>query len=243
MFGVIWSLRRRQLPLLAAGLGCAVVWLYADPTQSPYVTAKAMVIGSPVVIALGMRALLTARQGGRSVTVPLLALAAIFGTAAGYSSYTSLRNSPVQSSETVAELASFHRLTGNARTLFLGIDNWAVWELHDSPVWTLVPGTEWLGGLESPPNKPANGQPLDFDSVVSSDLDNFAYVVTTNTDFASQPPSNFHLLARRRLYELWKRTGPTRAFASIESSGQPGAVLDCGIPVLRKLSRERAWRH
>ncbi len=239
VFGVFWSLRRRQLPLLAAGLGCAVVWLYSNATQSPYVTAKAMVIGAPVVIAIGMRALLTSRQGGRLVTVTLLAFAAIFGVAAGYSSYTTLRNEPVQSSETVAELAAFHRLTGNAPTLFLGIDSWAVWELHDSPVWNFSPGTEWLPTPQSPPNKPFNGQPLDFDSVVSPDLNEFAYVVTSDTDFASEPPSNFHLVSRRPLYELWKRIGPTPPRATIEGAGQPGAILDCSVPLLRSLS-ERA---
>ena len=41
--------RRRELPLLAGALGCALIWLYADRTQSPYVTAKALVIGAPIV--------------------------------------------------------------------------------------------------------------------------------------------------------------------------------------------------
>jgi hypothetical protein len=214
------------------------VWLYSDATQSPYVTAKALVIGSPLVLAIGLRALLTSRQGGRLVTVVLLTVAAIFGFAAADSSYTSLRNQPIQSSETVAELAGFHRITGNAKILFLGIDDWALWELHDSPVADLTPGTEYITGVQTPPNKPFNGEPLDFDSVVSTTLNQFAFVVTTNTDFASQPPSNFRLVARRRLYELWKRVGPTAAYSSIEGPGQPGAVLSCNIPVLRKISEE-----
>lgn len=237
VFGVIWSVRRRQLPLLAGGLGCAIIWLYTSPTQSPYVTAKAMVIGSPIVIALGLRALLTSRQGGRSVTVPLLGAGALFGVLAAIASYTTLRNEPVQSSETVAELAGFHKLTGNARTLFLGIDGYAIWELHDSPVWTMLPGTEWLGGLQVAPNKPFNGGPLDFDNVVSSNLDRYAYVVTTHTDFASQPPSNFHLIAHGVLYDLWKRVGPTPPRESIEGPGNPGAILDCDVPSLEKISQ------
>jgi hypothetical protein len=237
LFGVVWSVRRREFPLLGAVLGCALIWAYSSPTQSPYVAAKALVIGSPVVIVLGVRALLTSRQGGRVLTVVLLGFAALFCAAAGYASYTTLRNEPVQSSETVAELGAFHRITGNAKILFLGIDQWSLWELHDSPVANLIPGTEYVGGAETPPNKPFDGQALDFDSVVSADLNNFAYVVTTNTDFASQPPPNFHLVAQRRLYDLWKRIGPTPAFASIEGPGQPGAILDCGIPVLRKISQ------
>jgi hypothetical protein len=203
------------------------------------VTAKALVIGSPVVIVLGLRALLTSRQARQPARVVLTAFAAVFCVAAGYASYTTLRNEPVQSSETVAELAAFHRITGNAKILFLGIDQWALWELHDSPVGNVVPGTEYVAGVVGPPNKPFNGQPLDFDSMTSASLDNFAYVVTTNTDFASQVPSNFHLVSRRPLYQLWKRVGPTPPFASIEESGQPGAILNCHLSALRELSREQ----
>ena len=86
------------------------------------------------------------------------------------------------------------------------MDDWAPWQLRDSPVATLSIPTESIGGVASPPNKPfAGSQSLDFDSVVPHDLNNFPYVITTTTAFASQAPANFHLVATRRFYELWRR--------------------------------------
>jgi hypothetical protein len=239
VFGLVQAVRRRQLVLAAAVGACGLIWWYSDRTQSPYVTAKALVISSPVVMAIALRGLLTRWRGPRSTRALLLACGAAFCASAGYSSYRSLQSELVQAPEAGSELAAFHHVTGDATVLFLGVDDWAPWELRDSPVATLSDPTPTVGGAASPPNKPfLGGQSLDFDSVIPNDLDNFRYVITTNTSFASQPPANFHLLASRRLYLLWKRMGPTPQFESIEPPGAPGALLDCRVPILRHLSAD-----
>ena len=194
-------------------------------------------IGAPVVMGLALRALLSRWRGRRADQMLVLACAAALCLAAGYSSYSSLRSEPVQAPEAGQELAAFHHLTGDAPILFLGVDDWAPWELRDSPVATLSVPTETVGGAASPPNKPfAGGQSLDFDSVIPNDLNNFPYVITTNTSFASEPPANFHLVASRRLYQIWRRVGPTPQYQSIEGPGDPGAVLDCGSKIGRQIA-------
>jgi hypothetical protein len=236
VFGLVWSVRRRQLLLPAAVVSSALIYVYSDRTQSPYVAAKALVIASPVVMAIALRALLSQPRVQRARRAALLAFAALFCASAAYSSYRVLQTEPVQAPEAARELGAFHRITGDATVLFLGIDDWAPWQLRASPVSTLSVPTATVGGAASPPNKPFAGAALDFDSVIPSDLDHFRYVITTTTSFASQPPANFHLLARSRFYELWHRTGPTPQFGNIDSPGVPGNVLNCRSRAGRSLA-------
>jgi hypothetical protein len=81
------------------------------------------------------------------------------------------------------------------------------------------------------------GDPFDFDSVDSAQLDDFTYVITTNTPYASQPPANFHLVKTLALYQLWRRFGPTPPRLSLDPGDAPGAVLDCRTPQGARLSR------
>jgi hypothetical protein len=82
------------------------------------------------------------------------------------------------------------------------------------------------------------GEPLDFDSVQAATLDRFTYVITTRTGYASSTPSNFLLARRTRLFELWRRTGPTAERQPFETGPAPGAVLDCRVPAYRRLARQ-----
>ena len=236
VFGFVWSVRRRRLLLPAAVVGSALIYLYSDRTQSPYVAAKALVIASPIVMALALRGLLSRPRAGPVLTAAVLGCAGLFCAAAAASSVASLRFALLQAPEAARELGAFHHLTGDTPVLFLGIDDWAPWQLRASPVATLSDPTPTVGGTASPPNKPFASAALDFDSVTAASLDNFEYVITTNNSFASQPPANFHLVASRRLYQLWRRSGPTPQFDSIDTPGVPGTVLNCHVAVLRQLS-------
>ncbi len=237
--GLVWSVRRGQLELPAGVAASGLIWWYSNHSQSPYVAAKALVIASPVIMAVALRPLLTRRRASKQIRAVVLVCAAVLCASAAYSSYLSLQSASVQAPAAGRELASFHHLTGDAGVLFLGIDDWAPWELRNSPVATLSAPTPSIAGVSSPPNKPFASQALDFDSVIPDDLDKFRYVITTNTSFASQPPQNFHLLASDRLYQLWKRVGATPQLHSIEPPGAPGAVLDCHTLTGRQIAAER----
>jgi hypothetical protein len=240
LFGVMWSLRRRELLLPATAAGCVVIWWLSDHSQSPYITAKALVIGTPVIVAVALRGLLMRRAGPLSTRAFLLAVAMLFCGVAAYSSYQALRNEPVEAPQPGRELASFQHSIGGAPVLFLGDDDYAPWQLRDAAVSALAANTRSLGAAAARTNKPyVFEQALDFDSVDPADLDHFHYVVTTNTSYASQPPANFRLAAQTRLYDLWKRTGPTASRQVLEPSGAPGATLDCRSALGKKLRAVR----
>jgi len=239
VFGTVWSIRRRRLLLPATAAACILIWWRSDHSQAPYVTAKALAVASPFIVALGARALLARRAGPAWTRAPLLAAAAAFCGLVTYSSYLVLRSDPVEAPAAGAELASFHKQIGESSVLFLGVDDYASWQLRDAAVSTLGGGLSLNQAPPRPSKAPSPGTPLDFDSVSPSDLNRFDYVVTSNTPYASQPPANFRLVSRGRLYELWKRAGPTPARDILEPPGAPGAVLDCRSPTGRKLSREK----
>ena len=87
--------------VVAAGL----IWAYSQHSQSPYVAAKALVIGSPLAMGCALRELLPRWRGPRSSRALALACAAALCIAAGYSSYQALRSEPVQAPEAGRELA------------------------------------------------------------------------------------------------------------------------------------------
>jgi hypothetical protein len=240
IYGFLWSLRRGKLLLPAAAAACLLIWWRADRTQSPYVSAKALVIAAPLMMALALRALLTPRRGSLSVRALGLTVAALFCAFAAYSSYQVLRNEPVEAPEAGNELAAFHSRIGDSAVLFLGDDDYAPWQLRAAAVSALASNTRSLGGATARANKPyVYAQALDFDSVTPRDLDNFRYVITSDTPYASEPPANFQLLARSRLYDLWLRTGHTVPRSVFEPSGAPGAILDCRSPLGQKLRAAR----
>ena len=237
-FGVLWAMRRKQRLLPAAVVTSLIIWWRADATQSPYVAAKALVIAAPLVMALDLRALLTVRPPERAVRALVLALTAAFCACAAYSSYLVLHNEPVQESESGRELTAFASRIDDGRVLYLGHDAYAPWELRPAAVAAIDANVLSQAGAVPNRAKPFSGQ-LDFDSVTTSSLDRFAYVITSNSPYASQPPSNFRLVAARRLYALWRRVGPTPPRLTLDPAGAPGAVLDCATPSGRRLSRSQ----
>jgi hypothetical protein len=83
------------------------------------------------------------------------------------------------------------------------------------------------------------GQLLDFNSVDAATLDRFSYVITARSAVQSQPPPNFHVVVRSRMYEVWHRVGRTPAQGVLPESGNVGAILDCNSPAGRALARRR----
>jgi hypothetical protein len=244
-FGIWWSLRRRDVALPALVVACAFIYWYSNRTQSPYVTAKALVIAAPIVMFVSARGLLAGREEDsgpwrwtalRSICGVAFALLALF------SSSLALRASPVMGQEQVTELAALRPLIGSSPTLFLGNDDFVAWELGGadlgyfddaSVVKPVIPPTS----AATPQTKVwSYGDEIDFDSVTPSELDRYRYVITTSGAYASAPPTNFHLIRAERLYDLWERSGPTAPRSLLAGSPAPGELVDCATPAGRTLS-------
>lgn len=242
LIGVAWSLGRRELLLPAAVFACAIVYWRSSHTQSIYVTAKALVIAGPVVAVTGLRGLLSAPRVPlpRWVSLPRLLVAAVFLPFAVHSSLEALRNEPVWAPESTNELLSLDATTRGQTVLFLGASDYAAWLFHDSKMSTLAVNSTSMAQASPSPTKPnVYGTAFDFDSVDASSLNRFRWVITTDTDDASQAPGGFRLVRQLRMYQLWKRVGLVPAREALDPPGAPGTVLSCRTRAGRQLSRRR----
>jgi hypothetical protein len=242
--GAAWLLwRRRDLGLLSALGAAALVVVLSDGRQSPYVTAKALVVLSPFVMLVALRALLPEsfpRVAGRgAVAVARVAVAAVLIGAGVWSSQLVLRSSPVESAEQREQLAELRPSVAKGPTLFLGIDDYVGWRLRGMPLGYVSVAFPPPIPVATRPEKPFQyGNAIDWDSVDPATLDQFRYVVATRGPYRSSAPPNFRLLRSTPLFDAWARTGPTAPREILDPSDAPVAALDCRRdPKARRLSR------
>lgn len=231
--GVVWALRRGRWMLPVAAGGAMLIWAVSTQTQSPYVTAKALVIASPLLLVLAVLPLVDGRRW-RPAWLAVLAGVALFALV-GVSDVRALRSTPVGPTDHATELRGLRSYLAGRPTLFLGNDDFIQWELAGTPLGALV-----LGGtpLDVQPQKEwAFGQALDFDSADPELLNLFEFVITTRDAAGSAPPENLKLVRTTPSYEVWRRTGPIVPRSILAEGQMPGAVLDCDTPAGRKVLR------
>ena len=224
LYAAVWWLRRREVVVLSAAVASVLLYLFVRQSESAYLAAKALVVVSPFPILLGTRALLA--QTPRLIPelrVVRFAAAAVFVCGVGWSSFLALRNAQVSPGVHQGELVSLRPLLADRDVLFLGFDDYIGWRLFgarvtDPPVQQVLPFVL---------RKRFDGASLDFDSVTTSTLDRYDFVVTTRTAYASAPPRNFVRIRQTRSYAVYRRAGKTPRNALLREGGGPGAILDC----------------
>jgi hypothetical protein len=238
--GVVLALRGREWALvLAAGVSLAI-WFVSERTQSPYVSAKALVILAPLVILLAARPLLDA-QGvlGPSVPrwwsllAPLLALALIVQTLGA--SLQALRFMPVGPTDHARELATLKRTIGNRPVLFLGNSDFIQWELAGVQLKAPLIGIQVLPLRAEKPWK--YGDAIDIDSIEPAELNLADYVITSRDPAASAMPSQLRRVGQTASFSLWRRTATVPARRVLAEGGAAGAPLDCETKAGRAIVR------
>jgi hypothetical protein len=241
IFGLIWALGHRRFVMSAGVVACGLLYLYSAHSQSAYVTAKSLAIAGPVFGLAGMRGLLGARESSWSVAANWVrvAVAVLFAVFALGSSLLVLRDSPVYPTAPVGELESFAPRVGSSNVLFLGASDYGAWIFDHAHLATPAPTGGGNIGFIADPDKPVTyGQEYDWDSLKTADLNNFRWVITTSTDYQSQPPKGFRLVKKLQLYELWKRVRVVPGRRAIDLPDTPGRLLNCRTKAGRQISRE-----
>ena len=242
LLGGAWWLRRRDFVLPAAAAGAAAIYLYLKPTESPYVTAKALAVLAPLVMAVAVGGLLARRdEPDRELRLFRAGLSVAFVSLALLSSFLALRGSWVGPTEHESELDGIRPVVRGSSVLFLPIDYFAHWELRGARVSGIVIPQPVKVDVRAGKGA-GKGRPYDFDWVTSETLDRFDYVVAARSAYRSEPPANFRLARATRSYELWRREGPTPPRQVLPAEGaDPGAVLDCRSATGGRLSRRPGW--
>jgi hypothetical protein len=240
LLGAVLLLRRGRWMLPLAAAGGMLVWAVSHHSQSPYVAAKALVIASPLLLAVAIvplaellperpwRSLSSAFRAvpGRRLTWGVAAiLAVVLFFRVGLSDVEALRVSPVGPTAHTDELRELRPLLHGQPTLFLGDDDFAHWELAGVPIQGPVIGLQEL------PIRPRKhweyGQAFDFDSVDAATLNSFDWVITTRDAAGSSPPPQMHAVRETPNFTLWHRVGKVRPRSILNEGEMAGAVLDC----------------
>lgn len=236
VIGAIWAIWRKRWLLPAAAFAGLVIWWASNHSQSPYVSAKGLVIASPLLLLVA-----TLPFSERMSRASWRWAAALIGVAlvlaVGASDLRALKISPVGPLDHAHELESLRPAVQGKRVLFLGQDDFIQWELSGARVAQVI-----YGGVERIPTRPQKkwepGLALDFDSVDAGVLNNFEWLVTTRDVASSEPPSQFRLVRSTPNFELWRRTGEVRERSLLREGGMPGAILNCSKPSGRALASE-----
>ncbi|HEX4807257.1 MAG TPA: hypothetical protein VFU94_15260 [Conexibacter sp.] len=206
LVGVAVSARRGEwlLPLAAALI--AVLCVYFDHRQSPYLAAKALAVGSPVVMALAARAVVEQEwlpagwwrwAGGLVALLLVVKLVSV--------DVPELRFSKVGPTERMHELRALEPALAGHNTLFLGNDDFLSWELEH------VRHSQVVLGVETMPTRPGKawtyGQALDLDSVDDATLNQFDRFIVPRDAQASVPPPQLRLIRRGANYDVYARVG------------------------------------
>ena len=134
VFGALWCWRRRELVLLSGALAGLSIYLVARPITLAYFSGKALAVVAPMLMLVAVRGLYGAEpHDGRRAAARRAAwaiAAASFILLAGYSSALALRGAHVRPHDRGPDLSAFRPIIRGERTLYLGRDNFAGWELR-----------------------------------------------------------------------------------------------------------------
>ncbi len=224
-----WT-RRHGAAIPAALLAAVALYVAARALGTVYTSAKAISIAAPLVALVTMGGLFAAKR-----TV-LTILATAFAIAAAASSFLILRQAPVAPEAHMQELAEIRPLVQGEKLLFLGRDNFVLYELRGSKPFTSVknfydpyfvePNTELADVFSK----------FDFDSVTAETLARFPYVLATRAAYASGPPPGYEVVKRTDSYELWQQNESPLGREPGEANADPGRVGACSDEGLAEVS-------
>lgn len=249
LLGVVWLIGRKRWMLPLAAAGSMLIWAASAQSQSPYVAAKALVVASPLLLAVALVPLVEQMRGrprsmsaifrgvpGQPLSWGVAAiLVAVLFLRVGISDVQALRASSVGPTDHADELRTLRPLLHEQPTLFLGNDDYIRWELAGVPVRAPVVGFEEL------PIRPLKawvyGRAHDFDTVNAAELNSFDWIITTRDAAGSVPPAGVKFVRATPNYVLWHRVGRVDPRSILAEGEMAGAVLDCRTPAGRAVLR------
>ncbi len=228
-------IRRHGMALPAALAAAIVIYLGALAFGTVYTSAKALAIAAPLIVLISLGGLLQREPVKGMPWRPALAL--VLAVGAALSSFLVLRQAPVAPQDHANQLAELRPLVQGHKVLFLGRDNFILYELRGSRPFTAV--RNYYDPNYVRPNLRLGDvfRKFDFDSVTPATLDRFRFVITTRAAYASGPPPGFDVLRETPDFALWQRTGAVGERRTLAEGDRPGEPLDCSSPHGRRLSR------
>jgi len=265
-WGLGRALSRRELALPSALVAVTVLYLAALAVGTPYTQAKALAIGTPVIVLIALRGLLSAEslpgeeadlpEGGQAswwpprllrplvgLGVPLLLLA--FAAAAAFSTLLPLRQAAVGPDYHLQEMLRIRPIVDGQNVLFLGRDNFVSWELIGSEVYAPITNHYDVEEIPSLYRATTLNAKFDCDNVPPQGpdpeqpdgMDDFDWVITTSAAQQSEAPPSFEPRLRTQDFILWHRVRPVGQRRTLFEPLNPGAPLDCADAADARLAK------
>jgi hypothetical protein len=238
LVGSVWWLRRGDWVPVAAVVACWVIWVYSNRTQGPYVTAKALMIWSPFLLLVAARPLVV-RSWRPSVPrwwrIAAPFTAGVLVVLAVGSSWSALRIAPVGPRAHMQELRELRPLLDDKPTLFLGNDDYLIWELSGIRAQAPLVGYQVLA--TRPEKQWDYGRSHDIDSLDAAVLNGFDNIIVPRDPAGSELPPQLELVHETPSFALYRRTGEIEPRLLLNEGEAPAAELDCTTPEGRALSR------
>jgi hypothetical protein len=224
-------IRAHGTAIPAALISAVLLYLTARVFGTVYTSAKALAIAAPLIALITLGGLF----GATSRALRLLGAGIAVALAA--STFLILREAPVAPEQHLDELAEIRPLVAGEKLLFLGRDNFIVYELRGSKPFVAV--KNFYDPYYAKPNTALRDvfSKFDFDSVDAATLAGFPYVLTTRAAYASGPPPRYEVARETSSYVLWRRAGGATSRTPAETDADPGRVVRC---VGSRYSGERA---
>jgi hypothetical protein len=238
--GCVWALRRGEwMPVLAAVVG-ALVWVWADQTQSPYVASKMLSVLAPIVMFLAIRPAVEAGPGPETRRAPLFwkPVAALGLVIIGVGpSINALRAAPVEPVDRAEEIGQVAATIGPRSALYLGNDDFTPWLFRGTPIASPVIGAPRMDFRVTKPL--LYGVAYDSDSLPSGSLGRFEFIVAPRDAASSSIPDAFSLVRRTQRFNVYRRTGRLlpRSVLQGEKGWASGALLDCSTGTGARIKR------
>jgi hypothetical protein len=214
-------IRRHGASIPAALVAAAVLYLFARALGTVYTSAKALSIAAPLIALITLGGLLGATAR------PLRVLGAVFAVALAACSFLILRQAPVAPTEHADQLAQMRPLVAGEKLLFLGRDDFVLYELRGSKPFTHVRNFYDPYFVEPNFDLADVGSKFDFDSVTADTLARFPFVLTTNASYASQAPPGYEPVKQTADYTLWRRSASPIGRQPGETDAAPGRIGGC----------------
>jgi hypothetical protein len=229
VFGSAWSLRRHEWMLPAATAATLLIWWVSEQSQSPYVSAKGLVVLAPFLMVVAVRPLVEGDSEGLRMppwwrfVAPGLAAILLFKVIG--SSEDALAFSNVGPTEHVREIASIRPLLAGRPTLYLGNDDFTKWLFADVPVGSPVIA---FPSIPTRPEKPWEyGRNYDIDSLDVATLNTFDWVVTPRDAAGSAFPEQLRRVSRTASFDVYRRTATIPERQVLAEGEASAAPLDC----------------
>lgn len=249
LFGAVRLGRERRPELVAGAVACAVLWWYADRTQSPYTAAKGLVPLSTFLVLLAA-AWIAPRAGEiRSMVRARLAVGAVAAGLMLWSLLLPLTASPVGANGDFEALDRFRDSVEGQVVAYPANEEFGTLKLRGAAVVqpTFQTAAPWaVQGVVRRGVKvdTSTGGTFDLDVFPDEILNAVQWAVVPINSASSRIPPGFELSERSGRWALYRRTGtvPQRRILPGED-GEAGAVLRCSSPSGRALlaAGGRAW--